>query len=56
MQTLLPFYAFTPAELEKRNGEAEKTVETFTMIVKKGKVEVQVRISSRHVMPSANLV
>ncbi|KAI5453780.1 cryptococcal xylosyltransferase 1 [Naganishia albida] len=41
MQTLLPFYAFTPAELEKRNGEAEKTVETFTMIVKKGKVEVQ---------------
>lgn len=45
MQTLLPFYAFTPAELGKRNGEAEKTVETFTMIVKKGKVEVQVGIS-----------
>jgi hypothetical protein len=41
MQTLLPFYAFDHAELEKRNGEAEKTVETFTMIVKKGKVEIQ---------------
>jgi hypothetical protein len=43
MQSLLPFYAFDHAELEKRNLEAEKTVETFTMIVKKGKVEVQVR-------------
>jgi hypothetical protein len=42
MQTLLPFYAFDHAELEKRNGEAEKTVETFTMIVKRGKVEIQV--------------
>lgn len=42
MQTLLPFYAFDHAELEKRNLEAEKTVETFTMIVKKGKVEIQV--------------
>lgn len=41
MQSLLPFYAFDHAELEKRNLEAEKTVETFTMIVKKGKVEVQ---------------
>ncbi|KAJ9094050.1 hypothetical protein QFC21_006151 [Naganishia friedmannii] len=41
IQSLLPFYAFDHTELEKRNLEAEKTVETFTMIVKKGKVEVQ---------------
>ena len=46
MQTLLPFYAFDHAELEKRNLEAEKTVETFTMIVKKGKVEIQVGLES----------
>lgn len=48
MQTLLPFYAFDHAELEKRNAEAEKTVETFTMIVKKGKVEIQVGPPWRH--------
>lgn len=27
--------------MEKRNAEAEKVVETFTLIVKKGKVELQ---------------
>ena len=51
MQTLLPFYAFDHAELEKRNLEAEKTVETFTMIVKKGKVEIQVSTDEARATP-----
>jgi len=41
LNSLLPFYAFTPAELAKRNAEAEKVVETFTLILNKGKVELQ---------------
>lgn len=42
MQSLLPFWAFPPAELAKRNAEAEKVPETFTLIVQKGKVMLQV--------------
>lgn len=41
LNALLPFYAFSPAELAKRNAEAEKVVETFTLIVQNGKVVLQ---------------
>jgi hypothetical protein len=42
MQSLLPFWAFPPADLAKRNLEAEKVVETFTLILTNGRVELQV--------------
>jgi hypothetical protein len=42
MQSLLPFWAFPPADLAKRNLEAENVVETFTLILTKGRVELQV--------------
>lgn len=38
---LLPFWAFSPQELIKRNAEAEKVVETFTLVINDGTVELQ---------------
>lgn len=37
----MPFYGLPIKEIQARNAESEKVVETFTLIVQGGKVEVQ---------------
>lgn len=41
MESLLPFYGLPIAELKKRNEEAEKVVETYTLIVNDSRVVLQ---------------
>ena len=41
MNALLPFYGLPIATLAERAAEAEDIVETFTLIVTDGKVELQ---------------
>lgn len=41
MTALLPFYGLPIATLAERAAEAEKILETFTLIVHDGKVELQ---------------
>ncbi|KLT40707.1 Cap3p [Cutaneotrichosporon oleaginosum] len=41
MESLMPYYGLSIKELQARNAEMEKVVETFTLIVTNGKVEVQ---------------
>lgn len=41
MDTLLPFYGLPIASLKARLEETEKLPETFTVIVNRGKVELQ---------------
>lgn len=41
MESLLPFYGLSIEELQRRNQEAETTVETYTLIVNDSRVETQ---------------
>lgn len=41
MESLLPFYGLSIAELKKRNEESEKVIETYTLIVNDSKVVLQ---------------
>lgn len=41
MESLLPFYGLPIGTLKERTAEAETIVETFTLIVHDGKVELQ---------------
>ncbi|BEI82977.1 hypothetical protein CcaverHIS002_0308450 [Cutaneotrichosporon cavernicola] len=41
MESLMPYYGLEIKELQTRNADLEKVVETFTLIVTNGKVEVQ---------------